>query len=113
MANIITPGISHLISTTELDRINEAVYQAVKRSAGLRSQKTYTEGKISLSEFDRRSNYCLDLALRWRKERKFALEQIADSLKTALIRWIDGEEYEPRDGMWADPDQNPTAGETD
>lgn len=105
MANIIRPGIAHLISTHELARIQDAVHYAVMRSAELRQQKIYTEGKISHSEYDRRARYCIDLALRWRKERRFALEQIGDQLKTALVQWIDGGEYEPRDGMWADPDQ--------
>ncbi|MCP4573229.1 MAG: hypothetical protein GY838_12820 [bacterium] len=111
MANIIQPGISHLISTGEIACIENAVHRAVMRSAELRKQKIYTEGKISLSEYDRRAKYCVNLALRWRKERRFALEQIGDALKTALIQWIDGDEYEPRDGMWADPDDNQTAGE--
>lgn len=110
MSNIIKPGISHLISTMDLARIEDAVHQAVMRSAELRQQKMYTEGKISHSEYDRRAKYCIDLAVRWRKERKFALEQIGDALKTSLIRWIDGEEYEPHDGMWADPDQGKTVG---
>lgn len=111
MANIIQPGISHLISTMELARIEDAVHRAVMRSAELRPQKVYTEGRVSLSEYDRRAKYCIDLAVRWRKERRFALEQIGDALKTALIQWIDGDEYEPQDGMWADPDDNNTAGE--
>ncbi|KKN87439.1 hypothetical protein LCGC14_0258940 [marine sediment metagenome] len=110
MSNIIQPGLSHLISTMDLARIEDAVHKAVMRSAELRGQKMYTEGKISHSEYDRRAKYCIELALRWRKERRFALEQIGDALKTALISWIDGDEYEPRDGMWADPDQNNPAG---
>jgi hypothetical protein len=111
MSNIIQPGISHLISTTELAYIENAVHAAVMRSAELRQQRIYTEGQISLSEYDRRAKYCINLALRWRKERRFALEQIGDALKTALVQWIDGDEYEPRDGMWVDPDENKATGE--
>jgi hypothetical protein len=104
--SVIKLGIGHLfISTGDLAQLERIVQLVVTRSGELRPQRLYTEGAISEDEYKRRAKFCVDTALRWRKDRKFAFEQISDELKTALIRWIDGEEYEPRGGMWADPDE--------
>jgi hypothetical protein len=105
MSNIIIPSGQRYFSAEDNRKLLDAVDVCVRRSMEHRPQGIYTEGRISQAEFKRRAQYCINTALRWRKDRLFSWEQIKDHLKTAVIHWLDGVEYEPRDGMWVDPDE--------
>jgi hypothetical protein len=109
MSDIITPGVARFIYPYQRERLERIVHAVVLRSMGRQPQKLHTEAPISRAEFKRRADFCVETGLRWLKERSFPWEQIADELKTALERWIQHGEYEPRAGgaMWADPDQAP------
>lgn len=92
-----------VLSEQDVREMVRGIETAIRRSAIMRPQLTYTEGPMSQHELKRRIAWCCEWVLERKKATRWPTERLADELPQALIDHLDGNDpAEPaKTCMWA------------